>query len=59
MADNTSRSNEQESAQIAEFVKKGTVPLKLVTGTQHTGPLFLAPGAVVVASHGTAIFVCG
>ena len=52
-------SSEESSLQIGDLVKNGKIPLKIVSGTQSTESIRLAPGAVVAHEGATVIFVCG
>jgi len=46
---------------IAAGIESGRVPIKVVTGTQHTSNLNfeLKPGAVTAHAGAAVIFVCG
>ncbi|MDG2502482.1 MAG: hypothetical protein P8M77_08835 [Porticoccaceae bacterium] len=44
---------------IAQLVKGGQIPLKIVSGTQSTDSERLSPGALVAHEGSTVIFVCG
>ena len=47
------------AALIAQLVKGGQIPLKIVSGTQSTDAEGVSPGALVAQEGCTVMFGCG